>query len=187
MWSYYFQENGMFQVIVILKVLHWCVFWILPCNGSLFERMGLEEGSSPVLLLFVFKWLCKFGTRAHVQLVTTPTLAVPCPGWGTFPLHVEPQLWLCDLGMWCPTPLSPGDGPWESSMRRFNFVHVFQHKPYLSVGVSGVAQTCFVPCLEEIRRSALAFPECHQAQQSCADPDCERDITKILTDFLSPC
>lgn len=78
------------------------------------------------------------------------------------------------------------DGPWESSMRRFNFVHVFQHKPRLSVGVSGVAQTCFVPCLEEIRRSALAFPECHQAQQSCADPDCGRDITKILMDFLSP-
>lgn len=72
-------------------------------------------------------------------------------------------------------------------MRRLNFVHVFQHEPRLSVGVSGVAQTCFVPCLEEIRGSALAFPGCLQAQQSCADPDCGSDISKILTDFLYPC
>lgn len=115
-----------------------------------------------------------------------PPWLCPVRGGGHSPCTWSPSC-DCDLGMWCPTPLSPGDGPWESSMRRFNFVHVFQHKPYLSVGVSGVAQTCFVPCLEEIRRSALAFPECHQAQQSCADPDCERDITKILTDFLSPC
>lgn len=94
-------------MIVILKIFHWCVFWILPCNGSLFEHVGLEEGSSPVLLLSLLKWLCEFGTRGHVQVVTAPTLAVPCRG-ETFPLHVEPRLWLCASGTWCPTPLSPG-------------------------------------------------------------------------------
>lgn len=115
-----------------------------------------------------------------------------CPvGGGHSPCTWSPAVTLClrDVVPHAPQPRGAWarDGPWESSMRRFNFVHVFQHKPYLSVGVSSVAQTCFMPCLEEIRRSALAFPECHQAQQSCADPDRERDISKILTDFLSPC
>lgn len=82
---------------MILKIFHCCVFWILPCNGSLFEHVGLEEGSSPAMLLSLFKWLCGFSTRGHVQVVAAPTLAVPCLG-GTFPLHLEPGLWLCDSG-----------------------------------------------------------------------------------------
>lgn len=88
-----------------------------------------------------------------MEVVTAPSLAVPCLG-GHSPA----------LG----APAVPRDAPWESSRRRFNSVHVFQHKPHPSVGVSGAAQTCFVSCLEGIKIFILVFPECHQAQQSCA-------------------
>jgi len=41
----------------------------------------------------------------------------------------------------------------------------------------------FIPSLEEIWKSVLAFTEKrHQTQQSWADPDCKCDITNNLTD-----
>lgn len=86
-----------------------------------------------------------------VWVTAAATLAVPCLG-GHCPAHAAPAE---ALSLGCTQGCSKGD----FMRRRFNSVHVFQHKPHLSVGESGVAQTCSVPCLEGIRRSALAFPE----------------------------